>query len=283
MKTRSTIAAAIGALLLSACDDGDGGGSSSPTPAATPPATATAEPTSTSGPPTPTRTATPTPTIGGQLDIAICAPEAAPFSAEIDNPFFPLPVGTQWVLTGEEDGAAVRLVISSLPDTEVVAGVTTRVVEERESEDGELVEVSRNFFAQSADGTVCYYGEDVDDYEDGEIVGHGGAWRAGVSGALPGILIPANPQVGQTFQQESAPGVAEDHAEQVAAGESVTVGLGTFSDTIRYEESSPLDRGTSDKVYARGVGLLVDDALERVAAKELARRVDLSPIRARFP
>ena len=85
-----------------------------------------------------------------------------------------------------------------------------------------------------------------------------------MNGALPGILLPANPEVGQTFKQEVAIGVAEDEAEQVAAGESVTVGLGTFTDTIRYDETSALDNGMSSKVYARDVGILMDDTLERI-------------------
>ena len=254
MKTARVVAAFVMAsslLLLAACGDDDN---------CRPAATAT--PTSTT--PTPTRTP------DGELDISICAPSAAPFSTTIDNPFFPLPVGTKWVLEGEEEDdegeiVEIRVEITSLDEIEVVASVTTRVVEEREWEDDELVEVSRNFFVQTSDGTVCYYGEDVDDYEDGEIVGHEGAWRAGIDGALPGILIPGNPQVGQSFQQEFAPGVAEDRAVQVAAGETVEVELGTFTDTIRYEESSPLDIGTSEKIYARGIGLIVDDVIERIA------------------
>lgn len=254
-------------------DDGGGGGPATATPTrslsatATTPPTATVPPTATQPPspsPTDTPAPTPTPTIGGELDISICAPSAGPFSNEITNPFYPLSVGTRWILEGEEDGAEIRVEITSLDETEVVAGVTTRVIEERELEDDELVEVSRNFFVQTTDGTICYYGEDVDDYEDGEIVGHEGAWRAGVDGALPGILIPGNPQVGQSFQQEVAIGVAQDRAVQVAAGETVEVEFGTFSDTIRYEESSPLDSGTSEKIYARDVGLIVDDTLELV-------------------
>jgi hypothetical protein len=275
MKTSSAflVQAALGMLLLtsSGCDDDNGeGGLPSPTATPTSPPTATftatAQPTPTpTRPPTSTPSATQTPTTGGQLDIAICAPDAGPFSATIDHPFFPLPVGAKWILEGEDsEGTEVRVEITSLDETEVVADVTTRVIEERETEDGELVEVSRNFFVLNPDGTLCYYGEDVDDYEDGVIVGHEGAWRAGVNGALPGILLPADPQVGQSFMQEVAIGVAEDEAEQVAAGETVEVPLGTFTDTIRYLESSPLDTGTSTKIYARGVGLLVDNEIERV-------------------
>jgi hypothetical protein len=199
------------------------------------------------------------------IDVAICAPDAGPFSATLDHPYFSLPIGTQWVLEGEEeDGAEIRVEITSLDETEVVAGVTTRVVEEREWEDGELVEVSRNFFVRAPDGTVCYYGEDVDDYEDGEIVGHEGAWRAGEDGNQPGVFMPADPQVGQVFQQEVAPGIAVDLGQVVAVGESVEVSPGRFVDTIRIQEIDPLDGGTSEKIWGLDVGLIDDDEIERV-------------------
>jgi hypothetical protein len=195
------------------------------------------------------------------LDIAVCNPSAGPFTPQVDNPYFPLAVGSRLVLEGDEDGAALRVEITVLDETETVAEVTTRVVEERETEDGELVEVSRNFFAQAPDGTVCYFGEDVEIFEDGEVVGNEGEWRAGVGGAVPGILMPAAPEAGMGFRQEVAPGVAEDRAVITAVGEPVTVPAGTFTETVRFLESSPLEPGaTSVKVFARDVGLVVDDA-----------------------
>jgi hypothetical protein len=199
-----------------------------------------------------------------EVDIAVCDPAAGPFSLTIDNPYFPLPVGQVLVLDGTEGSTAVHLDITVLDETEVVEGVTTRVMEERESEDGELVEVSRNFFVQAPDGTVCYYGEDVDIYEGGEVVGHSGQWRAG-GGNLPGIMMPASPEVGMTYAQEMAPGVAEDHADIVAMGESITVPLDTYTDTLRTSEWTPLEAGRSTKVYVSGIGLVVDDILELTA------------------
>ena len=195
--------------------------------------------------------------------------ERCTFTTTGGNPYFPLWPGYALLLEGEEEDEGELIEISSLntvlADTEMVDGVRTRVYEERESEDGELVEVSRNFMAYCREtGDVWYFGEDVDIYEDGEIVSHEGAWRAGANNALPGIFMPADPQVGQIFAQELAPGVAEDEAELVAAGETVDVALGTFTDTIRFLERSPLDGGTSVKIYAREVGLLVDEPLERV-------------------
>jgi hypothetical protein len=186
------------------------------------------------------------------LDISVCDPANGPFSLTIDNEFFPLPVGMVQVL----EDAASKVQISVLDQTEPVAGVTTRVVEEREWENGVLAEVSRNFFVQAPDGSVCYYGEAVDDYKNGKIVGHGGVWRAGIGQNKPGIIMPAQPAVGQLYQQEIAPGVAMDQAEHVAMNQAFTTPAGTFHDVLLVKETPP-----STKRYQRGIGLIFDDGM----------------------
>ncbi len=170
------------------------------------------------------------------------------------------------MLEGEDDEGVVIRVEMTVPDeTEVVAGVTTRVLVETEFEDGEIVEISRNFMAQAPDGSVCYFGEEVDIFEDGEIVSHDGAWRAGENGNLPGIIMPGEPEVGMIFQQEFAPGIAEDQAEILAFGEEIDVPAGMFSDTLTTEDCNPLD-GTMDlKVYVDGIGLAIDEFAELIS------------------
>ena len=93
-----------------------------------------------------------------------------------------------------------------LDETRTVAGVKTRVVEEYKAEDGRVLEISRNYFAQTQDGTVCYFGEEVDIYGgDGNVVSNAGAWLADGQTNMLGIFMPASPEVGQAFQQEIAP------------------------------------------------------------------------------
>jgi hypothetical protein len=200
------------------------------------------------------------------LDIAVCDPDTGTFSTVIDNEFFPLAAGTDLVLEGVEDGETIRVEITVPGDTETVAGVETLVMIETEYEDGELVEVSRNFMAQAEDGTVCYFGEDVDDYEDGVIVSHGGEWRAGENGNLPGIMMPGSPQVGDAYFQESAPGIAEDMGAVIALGETIDVPAGEFDDTLTAEDCNPLeDAETDEKFYVRGIGLAIDGAAELIS------------------
>jgi hypothetical protein len=224
-----------------------------------------------------TVTGAPSPAL--PLDPALCAPDQNTFSLTIDNPYFPLPVGQQWVYSGREQGEAVGLQITVLDQTETLRfrggrNVTTRVVEEVEWADanangvideGEsLIEVSRNYFAQTQDGTVCYFGEAVDIYEDGEIVSHEGAWRADARGNAPGIFMPAEPQPGMTFQQELAPGVAEDQATILKFG-TVKTPAGTFTNAITVRDFNPLDGSRGAKAYAPNVGLVVDGPLQLIS------------------
>ncbi len=171
------------------------------------------------------------------------------------NTYFILEPGYRLVL---EDGKDT-LTITVLDETKVVDGVTTRVVEERETNRGKLVEVSRNYCAiDTSTGDIYYFGEDVDMYKDGKVVGHGGAWLAGVGGARFGLLIPGKPRVGDKYYQEVAPKVAMDRAEVVSVTEEIKVPAGTFKNCLRTRESSALESGVEDKLYAPEVGLLKD-------------------------
>ena len=140
-----------------------------------------------------------------------------------------------------------------------------------EFEDEELVEVALDYYAVAPDGTVCYFGEDVDNYEDGMVVDNEGSWRAGENGNKPGIIMPGNPQVGQVYMQEFAPGIAEDQAENVALGEELDVPYGVFDDTLSVEDCNPLppEAGTIDeKVYVSGIGIALDEVAELTSFEE---------------
>ena len=152
-----------------------------------------------------------------------------------------------------------RLTITVLDETRVVDGVTTRVVEERETKGKELKEVSRNFFAMDpATGDAYYFGEEVDLYEGGQISGHEGAWQSGVAGARFGLMMPGHPVAGDRHYQELAPGVAMDRAEIVSADEHLETPGRIFEHCVHVRETSPLERGVSHKWYAPGVGLVRD-------------------------
>jgi hypothetical protein len=188
------------------------------------------------------------------------------------NPYFSLQPGHRLVLEGDDDGEALRVEITVLAQTKTIdfvapggkpMRVSTRVVEEREWKDGELHEVSRNWFARCRQtNDVFYFGEEVDFYENGQIVDHHGSWEAGVNGAVPGILIPARFLLGARYYQEQAPGVALDRAENVEMGISLHLAGRRMRDCVAIAETSAMESGESAKVYCPGVGLVIDDDIE---------------------
>jgi hypothetical protein len=201
------------------------------------------------------------------------------FRSTGENPYFlELEPGHQLVFEAEEDGVTSTLFITVLPATRRISlkiggrfrTVTTRVVEEREFEDDDLIEVSRNFFAICGGrNDVVYFGEEVDIYEDGEIVSHEGAWLAGRNRANPGIIMPGTVLLGSRYFQELAPNVALDRAEHVALGLHVGTPAGVFSDCLEVTETTPLEPGAeSTKVYCPDVGLVRDGDLELIEIVE---------------
>ena len=178
------------------------------------------------------------------------------------TPYFILEAG--YVLTLE--GGSTRLVITVLNETRTIDGVETRIVEERETDKGQLVEVSRNFFAISRrTNSVFYFGEDVDIYKAGKVSSHEGAWVSGVNGARFGLAIPGLPLVGARYYQEIAPKVAMDRAQIVSVTESLKTPAGAFTNVIKVDETTPLEPGVREaKFYAAGVGLIQDGDLKLV-------------------
>jgi hypothetical protein len=181
------------------------------------------------------------------------------------NRFFILAPGFQQVLEGKAGGNQTTLTITVLNDTKLVDGVETRIVEERETAGGQLVEVSRNYFAISRRTTdVFYFGEDVDMYEGGKIANHEGSWLSGVNGARFGLIMPGTPLLGARYQQEVAPKVALDRAEIVSLNETLTTPAGKFQQCLKTEETSGLERVKEHKLYAPGIGLIYDGELKLV-------------------
>lgn len=145
-----------------------------------------------------------------------------------------------------------------LNETRTVDGVEARVIEDRETRNGKLVELTRDYYA--IDGNtkdVYYFGEDVDDYKNGKVKGHKGSWISGNKGARFGLMMPGTLKIGQKFYQEQAPGAGMDRAELVAVGETVTTPAGAFKDCIHMKETSALEKTlTEHKWYAPGVGMI---------------------------
>lgn len=194
------------------------------------------------------------------------------FTSTGTNPYLILEPNRQAVFRGEEDGEVVERVDTVLNETEEIQGVETRVSEERETLDGELAEVSRNFLAICEQtNSVFYFGEDIDVFEGGEVVSHEGSWRAGENGSRAGIIVPGTVLLGARYFEEIAPDVAEDRVEIISLNETVDTPAGTFDNVLKLEATTALEPGASEfKFYARDVGLIQDGDLELVDSPSTA-------------
>jgi hypothetical protein len=218
----------------------------------------------------------------------------ADFSAVVDNQLFPLSTLRVLEYAGEEQDSdtgetiATRGVITILPDRQrTIAGVQVLVARDEAFADGELVESTLDYFAQHRDGTVYYFGEDVDNYEDGRLVDHEGSWLAGDGQNLPGIFMPAAPAVGARFDQERAPGIAEDHSTVLETGLTVTVPAGDFTGCIKTEDVDPIGNASEHKWYCPAVGLVKEQAEDElnqlVDYSAAAASVDVAPVQEPSP
>jgi hypothetical protein len=188
--------------------------------------------------------------------------DPAEFTTEIDNPYWPMSVGSRWVYRETDtSGARQKVVVEVTNRTKSIAnGVEARVVRDTVTENGEPVEITDDWYAQDAEGNIWYLGEATAEYRNGEVVTREGSFEAGVDGAEPGIIMPANPEPGMEYRQEYLKGEAEDEAAVVTVGaERVEVPYGYFdSDLLMTRDLVPLEPKVQEfKLFAPGIGLLL--------------------------
>jgi hypothetical protein len=190
--------------------------------------------------------------------------DPANFVNGIDNKYFPLDPGTTFVY----EGNAQRDEMAVTSDTKKIMGVECVVVDDRGWENGKLIEQTYDWYAQDKKGNVWYFGEDTKEYENGKVVSTKGSWEGGVDGAKPGIIMQADPKVGQSYRQEYYVGKAEDMAKVVSLNESATVPYGSFDHVLVTKEFTPLEPGyVEHKYYAPGIGQVSGGGLELVDVK----------------
>jgi hypothetical protein len=186
------------------------------------------------------------------------------FVSKVDNKFFPLKPGTTFFYKGERDGVPTTTVTFVTHQTKQILGVNTTVVRDRLFEKGVLAEDTFDWYAQDKAGNVCYFGEDTKELDkNGNVISTEGSWEAGKrvkrggKKAKPGIIMEANPKVGDTYHQEFATGVAEDMAQVLKLNASACVPYGCFNNLLVTKEWTPLEPGVAEhKYYARDVGFI---------------------------
>jgi hypothetical protein len=186
--------------------------------------------------------------------------DPADFSANIDNPRWPMTVGSRWVyrVVDTSDGSVQRDVIKVTNQTKMIAdGIEARVVRDIVTDHGTPTEVTKDWYAQDSDGNVWYFGENTVEYQHGKPSDNG-TWEAGVDGNMPGLALPAEPKVGMSYREEYSKGLAEDQSRVLALDGQAEVPAGHYKDVLMTEDFSPIEPNVSEiKFYAKGSGQAV--------------------------
>jgi hypothetical protein len=183
--------------------------------------------------------------------------EPASFTVDVDNRYWPMEPGMRWTYREvDEEGKELVVVVTVSTETKKLAkGITARVVRDTVTKDGAVIEDTVDWYAQDAEGNVWYMGEDTAEFEEGKLKSKAGSWEAGVDGALPGIMVPADPTDGMKYRQEYYAGEAEDNGEVLSVDEQVEVQAGRYTQALLTKDTNALEPEVLEyKLYAPGVG-----------------------------
>lgn len=186
--------------------------------------------------------------------------DPATFSTTIDNPYFPVVPGTRTIYQSHTPDGLQQTTTEVTRDTKTIMGVKTVVVHDTVSVDNRTTEDTFDWYAQDRDGNVWYFGEATKAIAEDGTVDTEGSFEGGVDGALPGIIMPGHPQVGDRYRQEYAKGVAEDTGEVLnLTGSETTPLTGPLGDLMVTKDTDLLDptAPAENKYYARGIGVIL--------------------------
>jgi hypothetical protein len=187
--------------------------------------------------------------------------DAADFTTDIDNPYWPMTPGSRWVYRETDGrGEVQRVEVTVTSRTKTIDGIEARVVHDLvTTPDGEKIEDTFDWYAQDSKGNLWYLGEDTKEYENGKVASIEGSWEHGVDGAQAGIIVPGEPKQGLTYREEYYAGHAEDAAEVLGVDGKVQVPYGMFRDAMITRNYSGIEPNVEElKYYARGVGPVLE-------------------------
>ena len=179
----------------------------------------------------------------------------------LTNPYFPATPGKKYIYEGQTTSGLEHVEEQRFTTTKTILGITCIEVEFKAFLNGKLIEKALDWYAQDNSGTIWYFGEAVDNYNaaTGTLLNHNGSWEAGVSGAKPGTFMLASPKTGVAYREEYFFNNAEDRAEILGTGLSVTIPLGTYTNCIKTRNWTELEPDVNEnKFYAPGIGLIKD-------------------------
>jgi hypothetical protein len=187
----------------------------------------------------------------------------------IDNIYFPLVPGAAYTYESDTEDGFETNTVAVLGTTRTVMGIPCVVVHDQVFLDGSLTEDTYDWYAQDDEGNVWYMGEESTEYDNGVPVSTAGSWEAGedVDGlgvtAYPGIIMKADPRVGDSYHQEYYEGAAEDWGAVIGSDVTVTVAGTLYTGCLKTQDVNPFEPDAPEyKYYAPGIGVVMEEVLD---------------------
>lgn len=195
----------------------------------------------------------------------------------ITNEYFPLVPGTTRIYSVTDAGGdpIEEIKVEVLKETKEILGVNCIVVRDRvweidQNGEKQIIEDTIDWFGQDLAGNVWYFGEIVQDFDDGELVAIDGSFKAGRDFDKAGFIMLAVSKAGDLYRQEFSLGNAEDMAEVIGYVKTLKVGNEIYMNVLKINAFNPLDPGSFEhKYYAPGVGAVLEENIQKGERVEL--------------
>lgn len=204
----------------------------------------------------------------------------------INNKWFPLKPGTQFIYEGEtiEEGESVphKIIITVTDLTKVIGGVRSVATWDRDYSEDELVEAELAFFAQDNDGNVWRMGEYPEEYEGGQYT-ISPSWIHGFEEARAGIAMQVDPKLKTpSYSQGWGPAVDwTDRGQVDQMGVETCVPVTCYQDVLVIAETSQSEEGAFQlKFFAPNVGNVLTDWTGSDKTQETLELVELNQLDA---
>ena len=212
------------------------------------------------------------------LTIPTPSPTAADFVSSVDNPWFPLAPGTRWTYSRFTPSGSDTLTATVLARPHRVAGVDTTAVRwEVRRPTGRTPALSVRWYAQDTAGNVWWFGQRVIRQSPSVDLLATRSWAAGRDGAEAGLVMSAEPRVGDGYANGFQPGVVESRSTVLSVDATVALPTRDYRCTVSTRDLSPLRPIRQvHSFYARDIGLVAQQTTEALST-------DLSLVHVRRP
>ena len=196
--------------------------------------------------------------------------DPAAYKAAVEHPYFPMTPGTVWTYEGEHEGRFRHDEVRVLAEPRLLWSIPCLGLREEQYLDGNLTQVTTEWFAEDRRGNVWKFGEESLEFDGPSFARTPDSWVVGEGDALPWMMISATPALGEMYVGYRPDGQDVMRVESLNA--TVEVVAGVFLHCLKILEN-PQDVEDQDIIlYAGGVG--------RVQESSSVGRVELVSVRS---